>query len=399
LIFFFLELDPSPKLSYDFLFRVVTACQTEYLNFKPLTKILSQVFASSDLLNESFICQNFTENGPESVLPIDHKEAVRAYELLLSLSEESIENAIINGINALGNRIDIDLKTNQKVFTKSDLNQFVTVLLNPNLLSPEYLECGLPNMLNALANIPIALQYELVRYWSKYSPEELHGILDIFQQMITMRILVGPHSTTGRPINDDPPITSSVRCMKMIYYASLLGGQFDEDIVYSLESSSTGDDASCTSGGGEREEKEKKERDMRLLSGVSSLESGDGNTKKDELLEMFKVDLSKCRKPLIPAKDFLNECMNDVLEMDQDFTHYKNADSYSFLNYPFVLNTATKCSALFFDSRVRMYSERRLSFLYGLVHGHVPSPYLKLKVRRDHLIQDALVRVSCYYQL
>ena len=67
--------------------------------------------------------------------------------------------------------------------------------------------------------------------------------------------------------------------------------------------------------------------------------------------------------------------------------------------YSFILTPATKVVALYYDSRIRMYSERRLSIfqhanLYvGDNNGAGPNPYLKLKVRRDHLIGDALVEV------
>ena len=362
--------------------EIITSCKNEYLNFKLLTKILSQVFSSSELLNESFICQTFSESGPESVLPIDHMETLKAYELLLNLEEEPVNNAIINGINALGNRIDIDYNTHNKIFTKKDLNQFVIILLNPDLLSPDYLDCGLQNILNALGNLPVDLQTILVKYWSKYTSEDLHRILDVFQQMITMRILVGPHSKNGRPVNDDLPITSSVRCMKLVYYASLCGGEFEQSIDHTLEDSDkdmTKDSSSAHAG---------------LLQDASQLNENGNNTKKDPLLEALKINILDCRKPLIPAKDFMNECLNDSLEMDRDFNNYIQKDSFSFLNFPFVINTETKCSGLFFDSKVQMYSQRRMSVLYGLFNGHVPSPYLKLKVRRDHLIQDALVRVS-----
>ena len=91
----------------------------------------------------------------------------------------------------------------------------------------------------------------------------------------------------------------------------------------------------------------------------------------------------------------MNECLNEAIEKDRDFTYYKDKGiRFSFLNYPFVLNTSTKSQTLFFDNRIRMYTERQLSIL-GLMRGQLPSPYLKLRVRRDHLIQDALVRVSC----
>ena len=368
-------------MTYDFLVEVVESCQKKYLNFKPLTKILSQVFSSAELLNESFLCRQFSASGPESVLPIDHNETLKAYQLLLSLDEEPVTNAIINGINALGNRIDIEYNTHKKMFTKRDLNQFVIILLNPDLQSPEYLDCGLQNILNAVANLPVDLQLILVKYWSKYTSEELQRVLDVFQQMITLRILVGPHSKSGRPVNDDLPITSSVRCMKLIYYASLYGGEFEKNIEFLLENP-------------DKATEDMNNTQTRLLHGADQLNDNENNSRKDELLEILDINVLNSRKPLIPFKSFMNECLNDSLEMDRDFNNYMRNDNFSFLNLPFVLNTETKCSGLFFDSQVRMYSQRRMSVIYGLFNGQVPSPYLKLKVRRDHLIQDALVRVS-----
>lgn len=387
---FYIDLDPEPVLSYAYLSHLISSCKTKYSDYKPVMNILGQVFSSSELLNKSFLCNSDDEssNGPQSVLPVNHNEVMESYKLLLGLGEECIENAIINGINALGNRIDIELKRNAKVYTKNDLNQFIIVLLNPNLHSPEYLECALPNILIALTSLPTNLQFILVQYWSKYSAKELHNLLDVFQQMITMRILTGPHASTGRPVNDDQPITNSVKCMKLIYYASLLGGEYEKEVQFNLpENDST------------IAEKSEEQNQSKLLSQALSMQEDD-HLKMDELRKLIDIDFRKCRKPLIPYAHFLNECLNDVIEMDQDFTNFKKrAGAFSFLNYPFVLNTLTKSNGLFYDNRVRMYSERRMSILFGLVHGHVPSPNLKLRVRRDHLIQDALVRVTLSFYI
>uniref|UniRef100_A0AAQ4QF58 HECT-type E3 ubiquitin transferase n=1 Tax=Gasterosteus aculeatus aculeatus TaxID=481459 RepID=A0AAQ4QF58_GASAC len=80
--------------------------------------------------------------------------------------------------------------------------------------------------------------------------------------------------------------------------------------------------------------------------------------------------------------------------MDKDFTFFKvNAETkFSFQSCPFILSVITKNQGLYYDNRIRMYSERRLTALYSMVQGQQPNPYLKLKVRRDHIIDDALVR-------
>lgn len=63
------------------------------------------------------------------------------------------------------------------------------------------------------------------------------------------------------------------------------------------------------------------------------------------------------------------------------------------MNYSFILTPATKTLGLYFDNRIRMYSERRISFIQS-VAGQPSNPYLRLKVRRDHIIDDALVELE-----
>lgn len=63
------------------------------------------------------------------------------------------------------------------------------------------------------------------------------------------------------------------------------------------------------------------------------------------------------------------------------------------MNYAFILTPATKTMGLYFDNRIRMYSERRNSFIQSYA-GQPSYPYLKLRVRRDHIIDDALVEVG-----
>lgn len=62
--------------------------------------------------------------------------------------------------------------------------------------------------------------------------------------------------------------------------------------------------------------------------------------------------------------------------------------------HSFILTPATKTLALYFDSRVRMYSERRQNMLHTQFHGQPANPYLKLHVRRAQIIEDALVELE-----
>ena len=103
-----------------------------------------------------------------------------------------------------------------------------------------------------------------------------------------------------------------------------------------------------------------------------------------------------CRTPLIDWEDFVNEPLCDVLEMDKDYANYKmgRTETFTFMKHPFILTTAAKSLGLSYDNRIRMLEERRASFLQSFMGGApLMMPYLKLSIRRDHVIDDALVSV------
>lgn len=103
---------------------------------------------------------------------------------------------------------------------------------------------------------------------------------------------------------------------------------------------------------------------------------------KDPLATELEVCALDARKPFLPFNDFYNETLSEAIEMDKDFAYYKSEQpkKFSFMNYAFILTPATKTLGLYYDNRIRMYSERRMSFLQTVV-GQPTNPYLRLKVR------------------
>ena len=110
----------------------------------------------------------------------------------------------------------------------------------------------------------------------------------------------------------------------------------------------------------------------------------------EKLLGINPLD---CREPLIPWEDFINEPLSEHIEMDKDYANYKSEldSKFSFMNHPFLLTTTAKNLGMYYENRIRMINERRAS-LFSLLHGAMP--YLRLRIRRDHVIDDALVAVS-----
>ena len=63
------------------------------------------------------------------------------------------------------------------------------------------------------------------------------------------------------------------------------------------------------------------------------------------------------------------------------------------LRYPYLLDPAAKTNILHYAAQLQMEEEARNSVLLAM-QGHVVSPFLVLKIRRDHIVQDALNQVS-----
>lgn len=128
-----------------------------------------------------------------------------------------------------------------------------------------------------------------------------------------------------------------------------------------------------------------------------------GSQIEDPLATELGINVLDCRKPYLPFDEFYNETLSDNVEMDRDYLNFKNMTinnlvaspkNFSFMLYSFILTPATKVLGLYYDSRIRMISERRFNIANSQLGAGLPNPYLKLKVRRDHIIYDALVELE-----
>ncbi|XP_078684734.1 ubiquitin-protein ligase E3A-like isoform X2 [Branchiostoma floridae x Branchiostoma belcheri] len=364
-------------------------------SFSPVIRTLGEVFSSVEALKHSFC-----KSQPESQLPdtsteiekhdrelsekeihkedeltIDVEAVRRSYAALFRHNNSGVENALLNGLISLSPNVELELRYHCAYQQDPRyLNLFVIILENPNLHSPEYLETALPLFCRAMSQLPIKAQARLARFFSGYSVERLRGLVETIQQLITFKVLSGSFSRVHL-VNDESAITCAAKVLSIFYIASILAGE--------VEMADTDEpDVSL----------------QRRRHGSS--ESDEGQERKPTPLQVLEKEVGarviNCRCPLLPFTDFHNEPLNEQLEVDKDYTYYKSQleDRFSFLNYPFILTPATKSLALYYDNRVRMFSERRMTVLYSLVQGQVVQPYLKLRVRRDHIIDDALVRLE-----
>ncbi len=333
--------------------EVIAACRQEN-DFKPLVRLLGDVFTKSSSLNNSFPPQS---NNDESV---DLECVKKMFETLFSLQNSAVENTLINSLGTLSTDIEVELKRKAYVVNNTNyFKQFLIIFENPYLNQPEYLENALPCFCKAVSLLPLDIQVRLVHAWSKHSRDSLKKKVEILQHLITLRVIDGPSSNSiSTTLNDDPVIAHATKCLKLFYYSSLLGGKFDH-----------------------------------LNSTEEPMDTGESN-EDETLVKRLGLDVPDCREPLLPFEEFINEPLNEEIAVDRDFTLYKTKEGFSFMECNFILTTHIKSVWMFYDNRVHMLQERRLTHIYSLLRGQQPTPYLKLTVHRDNLIQDALVNVS-----
>ena len=321
----------------------------------------------------------------EEMTTLDFESVRRAFSELFAIPDVPFQPALINAITYLSRTVETDLRSyNQFARNPNYINIFLIVMEIPALDSLEFLENATPQFCKTLGLLPVTRQAQLARMWSTFSGERLRRMVNVVQQLITVRVITNQWTRTY-VVNDDDGITSAAKLMKILYYASIVGGRTDPPRVLAAERA-LDDDSS--------------ENLQELLQhgAIGHHEHKEKQPPKDDPLgRALNVRPVDCREPLVALEEFVNESLSDAIEMDKDYTYYKaeSAGKFTFMQHAFLLTTAVKNMGMYFDNRIRMMSERRASMLQNIVNGGPMSamPYLRLRIRRDHIIDDALINV------
>ncbi|XP_066998612.1 ubiquitin-protein ligase E3A [Anabrus simplex] len=328
-------------------------------------------------------CNSYKPSAPDDI-SVDIPSLRRSYKALLEVPGNVYESALVHALLTLSSGVDLDLTVFGVTSWKNPediLNVFVIVLEMPMLGSSEYLELALPKVCKAASHLPLNLQARLARILARHCKPRLKPLLETLQQLITLKVISG-HFTRDYCVQDEDHITAPTKLMKVLYYANMLAGELDPPELRQEDTSAPSTDDS-------------------LLGAIASNKNPRPPQHEDPLGAELHVNVLDSRKPYLHFTEFYNEPLSDAIEMDKDFACYKSDPSgssgsqkkFSFMNFAFILTPATKTLGLYYDNRIRMYSERRMSFFHSVV-GQPTNPYLRLKVRRDHIIDDALVELE-----
>ncbi|XP_050080108.1 ubiquitin-protein ligase E3A [Anopheles maculipalpis] len=343
---------------------------------------------------------------------VDVESLRRALKALHAASPE-VFGPINEALGHLG--LDIALELNSGSTSHEVMESLLTVIVIvfETLLvgSADCLEGSFPRFCAVVSRMPVWAQCRLVRIWAEHCKDSIYPLVILLQQLLTVNTLMITYKSMR--INDCETICNATMVFKLVYYANILAGEL--------------------------EPKHYRERDVRNQSlqaytYLSLIPEEDDmpvvetdaqsrqRRPEDPLAEELDVNPLDCRKPLVPYEEFYNENLCDAMEVEFDYMAYKHLhqhrpsaenggtsgtdrhEIFSFIHYPFVMTPTTKTLALYFDSRIRMFSERRLSYLHRQrqlacqLHStsdlQTTNPYLNLKIRRDHIIEDALVELE-----
>lgn len=326
-------------------------------------------------------------NLSEDDVSVDIESVRRAFGMLMSIPDLPFIPALINALTYLAKGILIDLKFNSLILKQNPqlLNVFVIVMELPCLSSPEFIENAYPDFCKAVSKLPLQGQCKLAKVWSKFGHNWLLEKVHSLHQLITVKI-VNNEGRWGRSyhINDDDGIAGAAKMMKILYYASIYGGERDSEQIIAEEKAVNEVDENL--------------QDMLQLQGaVGHSEPKESRLQKDDpFAQQMNVHSVDCRNPLVPYEEFINELLNEYLDVETDYKYKDDTEDnkISFMNHSYILTTSSKFTLMYFDNRIRMLNERRTSIIQTFVHGLPPIPFLRLQVRRDHLIDDALVAVG-----
>ena len=424
-------------LSEHVLLKLIKSCKENQLcDFGPLISLVQRVFQSYKSLSLSFTYRK--EDGEtsrpieiSSSMPsmppfnIDLNSVRRAYSMLFGLSSEAVveqvEDAIDHAVYALCISIKMLLKKNE--LSEEEMNEILHALLVVNELpileEPKYMDRCAKIFYSTMSELPDKHAVKIIRMWSKWNSDELRILLNKLQQYITVCAIsknLDEESNNrneeedGEEVNEternclhkSEGIAGAVGCLRLIYYASLLGGRLDS------------------------EEQIKRERlieveELKYLESSFALEENNASSEAvtslsnriDPLEEILNIRPFDCREPKIPNDQFLNEVVNTFIDIQHDYVEYiqqvqnqeqfvnhaaNKKQMFSFLAHPFVLVLAKKNLGLYYDNKIKMMRERRHNIMMSLLEGSMPMPYFKIRLQRSNLLVDALSLIELQEQ-
>lgn len=353
-------------------------------SYSKLKDLLFNSFSDLDNLCNSFIpdeddygadCKRMETDEEEEEIDkeigfrIDIASVRRTYDELLKLDAKDYMPSIIHGLEQLSTFLPLTFKSKIPSKLASKIaHAFVVILELPFMQVHDNLEDGLKSICKVAANLPLPVQERLARFFSLSEPSKrLESLIQTLLQYITLKVL-----SNERNVANDLSVQGATVIMKCFYFASILGGECDDPKLLMAEASALDNESNGPS--------------------IAAKTNRQSSVKDDLLSLALKVKPINCKIPLVNYDCFINEPLSDALQLDNDYLEYKQ-DKFSFFAHSFILTTTAKVTQMFYENKWTMLNERRQALINTLMQSVPVMPYLKLHIRREHIVDDALVAV------
>lgn len=297
-----------------------------------------------------------------------------------------------NALQSLATLIQLDLRLMREKEQFEEVLFCIIILYEIFQIDSNSLEQSIIRTLSATVALPCWAKARLARIWSSHCKDGLRSILVILQNIITLQVMANTYHRDFH-VHDNEVIVNATKVMKIIFAANLLSSELIEQPKFIEKSPEV------------TLEMEEDDEDYSSIAYSQEFSKTSKFSYDDLLMKELGISLFDCCEPFIPFEEFQNEVLSEAIESDEDFMRCRqllsndktlaasSLKNFSFIVHSFILTPSAKTLALFFDSRVKMYTERT-SILHMHYLGGMQHPYLKVKIRRDYLIDDALAELE-----
>lgn len=299
-------------------------------DFASLRRTLGQIFCNADSVNASFRLNEMAADENVEEVNVDVVSARKAFEYLFSIEELPFLHALINALTYLFENAELDLRY-QRAYEKHPdfVNMFVLIMEMPILNEPQFAQNGFVCFCRAANRLPLDAQAILAKFWSKYSAERLTDMVRDVQQFITVKICTGAF-VRNHYVQNDRGITSATGLLRILYYASLLGGDKDSDKVLTQEKElyMAADLELQTIFRQIDVNRSDHSSNSTSMSSTSFLR-GTTAARDDQLGKVLDICSLDVKKSLVPYEEFYNETLCEYIQMDEDFKNFKVIEEVS----------------------------------------------------------------------
>ncbi|UJR23464.1 hypothetical protein I4U23_026466 [Adineta vaga] len=414
------------------------------LNLSPNTDTSSaSATPKSSFLHDSRI----TMENDEVTLDFD---MMKRMIKLLMLYEDEISSTINNAIGILFKQIYNELSSSKKQELENDtnfLNIFFIIFHLPYLSDPTFIYEIAYSFYSLFIKLSTDLQAKFVRILAKHQTDLSAHVAHV-QQYITMHTLrwcdhTQMPDTDGALLSTEHGMYEGLNVLRMLFYANLLAGERDTTEIIETERDNDQkmdvelvhrrEGQNEDQGNNDKQEQDNEQRSQQETQGQSQQQNENRSSatttsttttsptrrnrslsfsmrtttsEQDEIESIYENPLqiklnlepNEYRHGYLSFDSFINECANEKIEINKEYLNFvqqrPDALHFSFILYPFFLSTINKIALLNIENKVQMYRQRHTSFVHSIFSGIRLDPFFKLCVRRNHLIEDALIALE-----